>query len=59
MPVSICPETQKPDPVLLKMSFTENLNGLSTGRSGHLKLSITSTSVGPVYLKNGSLNIFF
>lgn len=50
MPVSTWPDTQNPDPVPLNISLTENRNGLSIWRSGHLKLLITLTNVGPVYL---------
>lgn len=52
IPVSTLPETQNPEPVPLKISFTEKRKGFVIGRSGHLKLSITDSKVGPVYLEN-------
>lgn len=51
IPVSMWPDTQKPDPVPLNMSLTEKRKGLLMGRSGHLKLSMTLSNVGPLYLK--------
>lgn len=38
-PVSMRPVTQKPEPVPLNMSLTDNRNALSKERSGVLKLS--------------------
>lgn len=57
MPVSTWPDTQNPDPVPLNISLTENRNGLSIWRSGHLKLLITLTNVGPVYLHDYTITI--